>query len=186
MKRQEPASDLFSWVNPLGSIIDIVLTGRLKSTDNTRRPEPGRREAFRLFLNNGLIISIKKLRWQNSLSAHKISMAIICAAILDRSKTLLSRQYVEIPKLRVEAILSKFLTLISQDIRSKTCIESESVKYLYIPVETIFFLIVTDKSSNIITDSDTLRTFHQIVAELVPAGPMTSEVSGHCENDHLK
>lgn len=103
-------------------------------------------------------------------------MVVLCTAILNKTKTLVSRQFLPLGKLRVEALLSNFLTLIdSKEHRARTVLESDSVKYLFVPVESVYLVLITDKASNILVDSETLRSLQQIVVDLVQ-GSITSEV----------
>eukprot|EP01055_Gregarina_sp_Pseudo9_P003485 Gregarina_sp_Pseudo_9__3484@NODE_364_length_3035_cov_22_638852_g343_i0_p2_GENE_NODE_364_length_3035_cov_22_638852_g343_i0NODE_364_length_3035_cov_22_638852_g343_i0_p2_ORF_typecomplete_len243_score46_58Clat_adaptor_s/PF01217_20/8_6e11Clat_adaptor_s/PF01217_20/8_7e03NINJA_B/PF16136_5/0_035NAMassociated/PF14303_6/0_16_NODE_364_length_3035_cov_22_638852_g343_i022112939 len=107
-------------------------------------------------------------------------MAVICAAILSKTKTLLCRQFVPISRLRVNAIVQTFLSLMeSQPQRAKTMLESDSVRYLFVPVEGAYLVLVSDKCSNIISDSETLRVFQQIVGDICPGAVTPERVAEH-------
>eukprot|EP01056_Protomagalhaensia_sp_Gyna25_P002953 Protomagalhaensia_sp_Gyna_25__2952@NODE_2735_length_919_cov_1935_179545_g2281_i0_p1_GENE_NODE_2735_length_919_cov_1935_179545_g2281_i0NODE_2735_length_919_cov_1935_179545_g2281_i0_p1_ORF_typecomplete_len248_score27_83Clat_adaptor_s/PF01217_20/3_8e10Clat_adaptor_s/PF01217_20/4_4e03RLL/PF10036_9/0_014RlaP/PF10127_9/0_02UPF0236/PF06782_11/6_1UPF0236/PF06782_11/9_4Peptidase_U57/PF05582_12/0_15AAA_23/PF13476_6/0_12LCD1/PF09798_9/0_27Pex26/PF07163_12/0_43SMC_N/PF02463_19/0_73_NODE_2735_length_919_cov_ len=107
-------------------------------------------------------------------------MVVICAAILSKTKTLLCRQFVSISRLRVAAIIQTFLSLMeSQTQRAKTMLESDSVRYLFVPIEGAYLVLVTDKCSNIITDSETLRVFQQIVGDICPGAVTLENVTEH-------
>eukprot|EP01054_Gregarina_sp_Poly1_P003832 Gregarina_sp_Poly_1__3831@NODE_2141_length_2614_cov_168_080879_g1379_i0_p1_GENE_NODE_2141_length_2614_cov_168_080879_g1379_i0NODE_2141_length_2614_cov_168_080879_g1379_i0_p1_ORF_typecomplete_len306_score46_57Clat_adaptor_s/PF01217_20/1_9e10rRNA_processing/PF08524_11/0_0074Cob_adeno_trans/PF01923_18/0_11Casc1/PF12366_8/1_1e03Casc1/PF12366_8/3_6MCU/PF04678_13/9_NODE_2141_length_2614_cov_168_080879_g1379_i05251442 len=107
-------------------------------------------------------------------------MVVICAAILSKSKTLLCRQFIPITRLRVAAIIQTFLSLMeSQSHRAKTMLESDSVRYLFVPIEGAYLVLVTDKCSNIISDSETLRVFQQVVGDICPGAVTFEKVSQH-------
>jgi hypothetical protein len=91
-------------------------------------------------------------------------MVILSAAIVTSSKTLVARQFVEMTRLRVEGLLSAFPKLIESG-RDHTFIETETVRYVYQPMESLFLLLVTNKSSNIIEDLETLRLMAKVVQD---------------------
>eukprot|EP00933_Yihiella_yeosuensis_P060591 TRINITY_DN6333_c2_g1_i1.p1 TRINITY_DN6333_c2_g1~~TRINITY_DN6333_c2_g1_i1.p1 ORF type:complete len:566 (+),score=157.09 TRINITY_DN6333_c2_g1_i1:113-1699(+) len=80
------------------------------------------------------------------------------------SKTLVARQFVEMTRLRVEGLLSAFPKLIDAG-RDHTFIETETVRYLYQPMESLHLLIVTNKTSNILEDLETLRLMAKVVQD---------------------
>lgn len=71
---------------------------------------------------------------------------------------------------RIEALLSSFPKLVSDseghDANSQhTFIETESIRYVYQPIEHLYLVLVTTKSSNIVQDLETLRLLSKLVAE---------------------
>lgn len=80
----------------------------------------------------------------------------------------MSRQYVEMPRARVEGLLNSFPKLLSSDkptSRQHTFIETESVRYVYQPLDQLYVFLITTKASNILEDLETLRLFARIVPE---------------------
>ena len=93
---------------------------------------------------------------------------VISAAILSKSgKTLVARQFVEISRPRIEGLLASFPKLMSSDgkQRQHTYVETPSVRYVYQPMEDLYLLIITNKSSNILEDLDALHLLAKIVAD---------------------
>lgn len=93
-------------------------------------------------------------------------MVVISAAIVSKSKTLIARQFVDIPRLKIEGLLSSFSKLIDTQKMDCTYIETEQVRFVFQPMETLYLLIVTTRQSNIIEDLDTLRLLYKILSEV--------------------
>ena len=75
---------------------------------------------------------------------------------------LISRQFVEVSRSRIEGLLSAFPRLVGTG-KEHTFVEGENVRYLYQPLEDIFVVVITNKASNILEDLDTLHMFTRIV-----------------------
>jgi len=95
-------------------------------------------------------------------------MVILSASVCNQEgKVLVARQFVSMSRLRIEGLLSAFPKLLnSQGEKQKqhTYVETDEVRYLYQPMDTMYVLIVTNPRSNILQDLQTLR----LLAKLVP------------------
>jgi hypothetical protein len=96
-------------------------------------------------------------------------MVILSAAILAKSKTLVARQFCEMSRIRVETLLSAFLKLAEGGSKDHTYIETETVRYVYQPVEQLYVLLVTNKSSNILEDLEALRLISKCIQDVCQA-----------------
>jgi hypothetical protein len=119
-------------------------------------------------------------------------------------RALLSRQFVEMPRLRIEGLLALFPKLIegenagssstgasggssgpnkagasgtSASTRQHTFIETDQVRYLYIPLEALYLCLITNKGSNIVEDLSTLRLLSKTVVEQLGQGVPISDES---------
>ncbi|CAM9723639.1 unnamed protein product, partial [Phaeothamnion confervicola] len=103
---------------------------------------------------------------------------VLSAAITTKNgKALLARQFVDMSRIRIEGLLAAFPKLMGTGNKQHTFIETESVRYVYQPIETLFLLLVTNKASNIVEDLETLRLLSKVVPD-VAGGTTEDRVSG--------
>ncbi|KAG8463777.1 hypothetical protein KFE25_004050 [Diacronema lutheri] len=92
-------------------------------------------------------------------------MVCFSVAVLSKNgKVLVSRQFVDMSRIRIEGLLAAFPKLIGTGNKQHTFVETDKVRYVYQPVESLYFLMITNKQSNIIEDLETLR----LLAKLAP------------------
>eukprot|EP00927_Polykrikos_kofoidii_P077987 TRINITY_DN74870_c0_g1_i1.p1 TRINITY_DN74870_c0_g1~~TRINITY_DN74870_c0_g1_i1.p1 ORF type:complete len:540 (-),score=136.02 TRINITY_DN74870_c0_g1_i1:83-1627(-) len=91
-------------------------------------------------------------------------MVVLSVAVVSSGKTLIARQFVEMTRIRVEGLLSAFPKLLDSG-KDHTFIETETVRYVYQPMESTFLVVVTNKSSNILEDLETLRLLAKVVQD---------------------
>lgn len=77
---------------------------------------------------------------------------------------LLSRQFVDMSRIRVEGLLAAFPKLVGSG-KQHTFVETENVRYVYQPLEGMYLLLITNKQSNILEDLETLRLLSKVVPE---------------------
>ncbi|KAE8211029.1 hypothetical protein CF319_g1184 [Tilletia indica] len=93
-------------------------------------------------------------------------MVLLAASICTRGgKPVISRQFRDMPRSRVEGLLSSFPKLLPAN-SQHTTIETESVRYVYQPLEDLYMILITNRSSNILQDIDTLHLFARTVSDL--------------------
>jgi hypothetical protein len=66
-------------------------------------------------------------------------------------------------RIRIEGLLAAFPKLVGTG-KQHTYLETESVRYVYQPIEGLYLLLITNKQSNILEDLDTLRLLSKLVS----------------------
>ena len=106
-------------------------------------------------------------------------MVCLAAAVLTKSgKVLLARQFVEMPRMRIENLLATFPKLVGADKQHNT-VETAEVRYVYQPIENLMVLLMTNKHSNIVADLELLRLFAKVLTEYCPGEIEEANVCKH-------
>lgn len=92
-----------------------------------------------------------------------VNMVVLAAAICTKSgKAVVSRQFRDMARSRVEALIASFPKLADTSTQH-TVVEQDSVRFIYQPLDELYMLLITNKQSNILQDIDTLHIFAQVV-----------------------
>eukprot|EP00761_Pharyngomonas_kirbyi_P012542 gb/GECH01012569.1/.p1 GENE.gb/GECH01012569.1/~~gb/GECH01012569.1/.p1 ORF type:complete len:515 (+),score=148.51 gb/GECH01012569.1/:1-1545(+) len=96
-------------------------------------------------------------------------MAVLCASVITKSgKTLLARAFRSLTRTRIEALLGAFPNLIGAG-KQHTFVETGNVRYVYQPLDTLYLILITTRTSNMIEDIDTLGLLHSILSHFNPS-----------------
>lgn len=95
-------------------------------------------------------------------------MAVLAASICTHGgKALVSRQFRDLSKDRITALLANFPLLLSNSGTQNTTVEDDAVRYVYQPLEEYYVVLLTNKQSNILQDIDTLHLFVSVVSNML-------------------
>lgn len=93
-------------------------------------------------------------------------MVVLAASICTRAGTpILSRQFRDVTRSRIEMLLASFPRLVSAHAQHTT-IDADTVRYVYTPIEDLYLVLITNRTSNILQDIDTLHLFARVVQDM--------------------
>ncbi|EEC71749.1 hypothetical protein OsI_04321 [Oryza sativa Indica Group] len=77
------------------------------------------------------------------------SLVVLAASIISKSgKALVSRQFVDMSRIRIEGLLAAFPKLVGSG-KQHTYVETENVRYVYQPIEALYLLLITNKQKGV-------------------------------------
>ncbi|PSK51746.1 Coatomer subunit delta [Elsinoe australis] len=91
---------------------------------------------------------------------------VLAASICTRGgKAVLSRQFREMQRSRIEALLASFPKLADSGTQHTT-VEQDNVRFVYQPLDELYMVLITNRQSNILQDIDSLHLFAQVVSSI--------------------
>ncbi|KAG2201423.1 hypothetical protein INT47_001472, partial [Mucor saturninus] len=91
---------------------------------------------------------------------------VLAAAVVTKSgKAVISRQFHEMQRSRIEGLLASFPKLTSAG-QQHTTVETEHVRFVYQPLDDLFMVLITNRQSNILQDIESLHLFARVVTDL--------------------
>lgn len=101
--------------------------------------------------------------WSSPAPLADFLQVVLAASICTRGgKAVLSRQFREMPRSRIEALLASFPKLADSGTQHTT-VEQDNVRFVYQPLDELYMVLITNRQSNILQDIDSLHLFAQVV-----------------------
>ncbi len=100
----------------------------------------------------------------------RIIMVILSVGVCNKNGQLsVSRQFEGLTKSMVEDIYRSFPKLIKPN-QQHTYVQSDKYTFLYIPIDSLYLVMVSSKNSNILEDQETIRTLYKILGDICTDG----------------
>jgi len=113
-------------------------------------------------------------------------MVVLAAVVTTRTgKLVVSRQFVEMTRMRIEGLITAFPKLLGSAGSQHTFVETENVRYLYHPQEELYLILITSKQSNIVEDLETLKLMSKLWIEYCPQPEEEEEQEIECVFDFV-
>ena len=93
-------------------------------------------------------------------------MAALSVVICDkRAKIIFARQFFNISRMDLEEYIVQFSRGVDS-CKEITHFESDKVRYIFIPIDTFYLILITTKNSNIIEDTEILKLIYRLILDL--------------------
>ncbi|EGG05432.1 uncharacterized protein MELLADRAFT_116836 [Melampsora larici-populina 98AG31] len=105
-------------------------------------------------------------------------MVVLAAAVVTKGgKPVIARVFKDLPRARIESLLSTFPKLVPPS-SQHTVIDdpASAIRYVYQPLEDLWLVVLTNRQSNILQDIDTLHLLSRIVSDFCRGSVTESEV----------
>ena len=93
-------------------------------------------------------------------------MAALSVVICDKSaKIIFARQFFNISRMDLEEYIIQFSRGVDS-CKEITHFESDKVRYIFIPIDTFYLILITTKNSNMIEDTEILKLIYRLIQDL--------------------
>ena len=93
-------------------------------------------------------------------------MAALSVVICDKNaKIIFARQFFNISRMDLEEYIVQFSRGVDT-CKEITHFESDKVRYIFIPIDTFYLILITTKNSNIIEDTEILKLIYRLIQDL--------------------
>ena len=100
-------------------------------------------------------------------------MAALSLVICNKNERIIfARQFFNITRMDLEEYIVQFSRGVDS-CKEITHFESDKVRYIFIPIDTLYLILITTKNSNIIEDTEILKLIYRLIQDL--CGKITSE-----------
>ena len=100
-------------------------------------------------------------------------MAALSVVICNKnSRIIFARQFFNITRMDLEEYIVQFSRGVDS-CKEITHFESDKIRYIFIPIESLYLILITTKNSNIIEDTEILKLIYRLIQDI--CGTINSE-----------
>ena len=93
-------------------------------------------------------------------------MAALSLVICNKNaRIIFARQFINISRMDLEEYIVQFSRGVDS-FKEITHFESDKVRYIFIPIESLYLILITTKTSNIIEDAEILKLIYRLIQDL--------------------
>lgn len=92
-------------------------------------------------------------------------VAISCLICTKNAKIIFARQFLKMSRMELEEHVVHFTRNI-EACRESSTFESEKTRYVFIPIEHLYLVLLTDKDSNLIEDMEIIKIIYRLIQDI--------------------
>ena len=92
-------------------------------------------------------------------------VAFSCLICTKNAKIIFARQFIKMSRMELEEHAINFTRNI-ETCKENNAFESEKTRYIFIPIEHLYFVLLTDKDSNLIEDIEITKIIYRLIQDI--------------------
>jgi len=92
-------------------------------------------------------------------------VAFSCIICNKNAKIIFARQFIKMSRMELEEHVVQFTRNI-ESCKENNTFEAEKIRYIFIPIEHLYLILLTDKDSNLIEDLEIIKIIYRLIQEI--------------------